>query len=122
MPLPSLLNPNGNEDVTGSIRKMAVTDVDTILDGEDWRRAKAAMTTALDPQGNGAKVNWNNPETGARGAFTPVGGAYPSDIKICRAFLAEIDQKGIDTLVQGTACADKSGDWTIIDVKPWKKG
>jgi len=36
-------------------------------------------------------------------------------------FLAELDRKGNEQSLQGTACADKQGEWTIAEAKPWKK-
>ena len=76
---------------------------------------------ALDPQGNGAPVAWDNPLSGAKGMFTPVGEARPSDDKICRAFLAEIGGAVPSQSLQGVACRDKTGDWAFTEVKPWKK-
>ena len=37
------------------------------LGPEDLRRADGAMAVALDPQGNGAPVNWDNPQSGDQG-------------------------------------------------------
>ncbi len=79
------------------------------------------MSVALDPQGNGAAVNWDNPRSGAKGVFTPVGDARPSDDRICRAFLAEIGGAAPAQSLQGVACRDKSGEWSVGEVKPWKK-
>jgi surface antigen len=31
------------------------------------------MAVALDPQGSGSPVTWDNPDTGFKGTFTPVG-------------------------------------------------
>lgn len=109
------------EDVTGSIRKPGV-DLPRGLDGEDRRRAFAALATALDPQGEGAVVTWQNPETGAKGGFTPVGHAYPIDGKICRAFLAEIGGTEPTEHLQGTACRERTNDWTLSEIGPWRKG
>ncbi len=46
------------------------------LGPEDLRRADAAMSVALDPQGNGAAVSWDNPQSGIKGSFVPVGGPF----------------------------------------------
>ena len=56
-----------------------------------------------------------------RGSFTPVGQPYPSEGKVCRAFLAEVGTKESHEQLQGTACRDKSADWALIDVRPWRK-
>jgi len=108
-------------DVTSSIRKPA-PELARGLDAEDLRRAKAALGTALDPQGEGGGVSWDNPQTGAKGVFTPVGQAYPNDGKICRAFLAEVATKQAEERLQGTACREKIADWWLLEVKPWRKG
>ncbi|QBR72755.1 hypothetical protein CU048_07845 [Beijerinckiaceae bacterium] len=117
-PISPLMSPPSSEDTTGAIPKSPLA---TLLDAEDWRRAKAALSTALDPQGNGALVTWENPDSGHKGSFRPVGKAYPSESGICRVFLAEIDRKSDPKSIQGTACADKQGQWTIAESKPWKK-
>ncbi len=115
-PISPLLS--AKEDTTGSLPKPPIAN---LLEPEDWRRAKAALSTALDPQGNGTLVGWDNPDSGNKGSFVPVGKAYPLDMGICRVFLAELDRKGAEQSLQGTACADKKGEWTIAEAKPWKK-
>ena len=117
IPLPSLL---GYGDETGSISQ-SVSPLSSALDVEDWRRAKSALSVALDPQGSGAPVKWDNPESGMKGSFIPAGDAFPSDKKICRAFVAEIGGSAPEQNLRGMGCRDKSGDWTIADVKPFKK-
>lgn len=109
-----------SDDVTGSIPARTPT-LSRALDQEDLRRASGALGVALDPQGGGASVNWDNPSTNVKGSFTPVGQPYPADGKICRAFLAEVGTKDLHEQLQGTACRDKSADWTLIEVKPWRK-
>ena len=76
-------------DVTSAIPK-SPPKLSGALDSEDQRRAIAALSTALDPQGSGTSVNWDNPQSGAKGSFTPVGQAYPLEGKICRAFHGDI--------------------------------
>jgi len=118
IPLPSLMA-NTSEDVTGSIR--GASPLSNSLDQEDWRRAKGALGVALDPQGNGAPVTWENPASKARGAFTPVGQAKAVDDKICRAFVAEIGGSAKAETLQGDACRDRSGEWTVGKVQPFKR-
>ncbi len=104
--------------MTGSVR--GISPLSNALDQEDWRRAKGALGLALDPQGNGAAVGWENPASRARGGFTPVGQARPAEDKICRAFIAELNGSLTPEHLQGDACRDKSGEWTIGKVQPWK--
>jgi surface antigen len=110
-----------SDDVTGSIRKPA-PELARGLDGEDQRRAIAALGTALDPQGAGGSVNWENAQSGAKGGFTPVGPAYPIDGKICRTFVAEVSTKETQERLQGAACREKTAEWALTEVKPWRKG
>jgi surface antigen len=109
----------GGEDVTGTIAKP--NPLSRSLDSEDWRRAKAALSTALDPQGNGETVNWDNPQTGAKGSFVAVATAYPSEDGICRAFISNVSAKEAAESLQGTACRDKLGEWALSNVRPWKR-
>jgi surface antigen len=119
IPLPSFVG--HDDDATGSIRA-PVSPLSPALDTEDWRRARGALAIALDPQGNGDPVDWNNPQSGAKGSFTPVGDAYPTQDMVCRAFLADLTLGDPGPRLQGTGCRTRGGDWTITDVKPWKKG
>jgi surface antigen len=91
------------------------------LGPEDMRRALGAMALALDPQGNGTAVNWNNPESGFRGVFTPVGGPFLHDDQICRAFLSSSQIQSGTIAHQGTACRPSGGEWALRELTPWKK-
>lgn len=92
-----------------------------MLDAEDARRAMAALATALDPQGSGQKVNWDNPASGARGAFRPTGSPYPLEGRICRAFAADIEAGGDTERLEGAACRDKTAEWSLTRVKTQTK-
>lgn len=107
------------DDATGSIAKPPPR-LSRHLDPEDQRRALVAMGAALDPQGNGASVKWDNPKSGAKGSFTPAGQAYPLDGKICRAFVAEIEAGESAERLKGAACRGKSAEWALTEAKPVK--
>ncbi len=121
MSLPIATLSTSNDDATGSI---PASRLEGLLDAEDWRRANAALATALDPQGNGSLVAWDNPQSGAKGSFLPLGKPYPSDAKICRAFKTAVARQDADPIetMQGLACSEKGGDWTITKLSPSKKG
>ncbi|HMO29971.1 RT0821/Lpp0805 family surface protein [Enterovirga sp.] len=108
-------------DATGSIKRDAVTTLSADLGAEDWRRAKGALATALDPQGNGAPVKWDNPDSEISGTFTPVAQPFVKSDEICRVFLATINFPGRTSSLQGTACKLSADEWQLKDVKPWKK-
>ncbi len=115
IPLPSFIG--SRQDVTGSISP--ANPISSAMDIEDWRRARGAMGLALDPQGNGEPVTWDNPKSGAKGVFTPVGPAKPVDERICRAFIATVGGALPPRALQGSACRSKDGEWAIGDVAPW---
>jgi len=120
IPLPSLMaKTSSTEDVTGSIR--GTSPLSNSLDQEDWRRARGALGLALDPQGNGSAVTWENPQSKAKGSFTPVGQAKAVDDKICRAFIAELAGSLKNETLQGDACRDRSGEWSVGKVQPFRR-
>lgn len=116
VPLPPL----GAVETTQSVAPRAASPLSADLGEEDWRRAKGALAVALDPQGSGAKVSWDNPDTTLRGTFTPVGQPFVKSDEICRAFLATVTGQGAETLLQGTACRPSGGEWSVRDVRPFK--
>lgn len=87
------------------------------LNDEDWRRAKAALAVALDPQGPGTQVSWDNPDTSMRGSFTPAGAPFVKNDEICRAFDAHLSGPANASL-HGTACRLSGADWTVKEVRP----
>jgi surface antigen len=108
-------------EATSSITPRIVSPLSSELGAEDWRRAKGALAVALDPQGSGSSVSWDNPDTEAKGNFAPVGQPFVKTDDICRAFLAMLAIKDEARLLQGTACRPSGGEWSIKDVKPWRK-
>ncbi|MEH3116091.1 MAG: RT0821/Lpp0805 family surface protein [Methylorubrum populi] len=98
--------------VTGSIPKRSAS-FGRDLDGEDWRRAHAALSVALDPQGNGRPVKWENPETALRGSINPTGLPYVAGDEICRDFLATVVGGATSRFVRGTGCKPSGGEWAL---------
>jgi surface antigen len=117
-PISPLVAPGSGDD---SSEEMARPALASLLETGDWPSAKAALSTALDPQRDGTLAGWANPASGHKGSFVPIGKAYPSDTKICRVFLAKIDREGSVQSAQGTACAERDGEWSIAGAGPWKK-
>jgi surface antigen len=108
-------------ETTASITPKIVAPLSSDLGAEDWRRAKGALAVALDPQGSGSSVSWDNPDTDLKGNFAPVGQPFVKTDEICRAFLATLITKDTTRSLQGTACRPSGGEWTVKDVKPWRK-
>jgi len=104
---------------TGSIGPKAPSALSAELDDEDWRRAKAALAVALDPQGPGTQVSWDNPASHRKGTFTPTSAPFVKDDQICRSFSAHLTGASPAAL-QGTACRPSGGEWALREVKPVK--
>jgi surface antigen len=102
---------------TASVAVRAASPLARDMGTEDWRRAKGALSIALDPQGNGSPVAWDNPDSALRGAFKPVGQPFVKGEEICRAFLATVSGQATASSYQGTACRPSGGEWAIKDVK-----
>ena len=113
MPLPGFIS---RDDVTRSVALFS-SPLSPRLGSEDSRRALAALAVALDPSGNGAPVSWDNPVSGLKGSFTPVGDAFAREQRLCRTFHAAI---GVEETMVGTGCRTMAGDWTVVEVKPVK--
>jgi surface antigen len=104
---------------TGAIGPKSDITLSSDLDDEDWRRAKAALAVALDPQGPGTQVSWDNPATNRKGTFTPVGAPFVKNDEICRSFSAHLTGPSTAAL-QGTACRPSGGEWVLKEVKALK--
>lgn len=104
---------------TGSIAKTSVSPLSPDLNEEDWRRAKAALAVALDPQGAGTQVSWDNPDTTHKGTFAPSSTPFVRNDEICRSFSAHLASATVASF-DGTACRPSGGDWAIKDLKPGK--
>ncbi len=112
-PMTSLL---ADDDVTGAIPASAASPVPA-LSAQDWGFASKALAGALDPQGSGAAVLWENIASGVRGSMTPVGLVYEADGRTCRAFLAEIGGRAPVQRLQGRGCREGREDWLVSDLK-----
>lgn len=111
IPLPGI---STDDSPTGSIKTSNPSPFSAEMDGEDWRRAKSALETALDPQGNGARVAWENPQSGAKGSFAPMAQPFPKDDGICRLFQAQVALKGrSENRMRSMACRRNGGDWVV---------
>jgi surface antigen len=116
-PIASLVD----ETTTSAVTRRTVSPLSPDLGSEDWRRAKAALAVALDPQGSGAQVSWDNPDSALKGTFTPVGRPFVKSDEICRAFLATLDGHAASSSLQGSACRPSGGEWAIKDVRPFRR-
>ena len=108
-------------EITGSITKSstpkAASPLSPKLNEEDWRRAQSALILAVDPQGNGAAVGWDNPESGTKGSFVASGALFLVENRICRSFKASLNKPDPDTLLEGVSCRLGPNEWVVRDVQ-----
>jgi surface antigen len=83
------------------------------MDGEDTRRSQSALALALDPEGNGVPVNWDNPQSGAKGSFRSTSDFYLAGNQLCRKFKADFDRSGQASAYEGSACRAGPQNWVI---------
>ncbi len=89
-----------------------VPRLDPSLDDEDWRRAQLALSLAIDPQGPGLPVNWDNPLSKRKGSFAAAGNMIIAQDTICRPFDATLIQPGgKQSRHSGLACRLAPGEW-----------
>jgi len=105
------------EETTATVSK-PVSPLDPSLDTEDWRRAQAALNLAVDPQGSGQPVNWDNPTTKRKGSFTQAGKLVLVENTVCRPFTATLVQVTVgqapkETKHSGQACRVGPGEWAL---------
>ncbi len=112
------------EETTAGIAPAHVSVFAIPLDEEDWRRANAALSLAVDPQGAGLPVNWDNPASKRHGRFEPAGSLAVVGNTVCRPFRALVVQKPLDKIAsrevthEGQACRTGPGEWAMRDMKP----
>ncbi len=83
------------------------------LDAADRRYAMQAQTQAhASPLGQ--QVNWNNPQSGNYGSFTPTrDGRDANTGAYCREYQTVINVGGRQETAYGTACKQPDGSWKI---------
>jgi len=88
-------------------------EIGAALDERDRERALAAEYQALEYGRSGAKVGWNNPDTGHYGEVVP-GPAYESAGSQCRSYTHTIYVDGSPQTASGTACRRPDGTWQTV--------
>lgn len=107
---------NDEVETTASVpaRSSLATRLDPSLDEEDWRRAQSALSLAVDPQGPGLPVNWDNPASKRKGMFVAAGNMTIVQDTICRPFSATLVQPGgKEAKHAGHACRLGPGEWAL---------
>lgn len=108
---------SSEEETTASVAPQASV-FPVPLDDEDWRRVNAALALAVDPQGAGLPVNWDNPSSKKRGSFEQSGAIAIVGHTLCRPFKARLVDGAKESQHVGQACRTGPGEWAMREVKP----
>ncbi len=68
----------------------------------------------LNDTESGTEIEWNNDETGNRGAVTPRRTYLDEKGRMCRDFESSASLDGVDYEGNGTACRNGAGNWVLI--------
>jgi surface antigen len=85
------------------------------MDAEDARRSQSALALALDPEGKGVPVNWDNPQSGSKGSFRSVGDYFLVGNQLCRRFAADFTMTSAASAYDGQACRSGPQSWVIVE-------
>lgn len=89
------------------------SEVGRSLDRADQAQLSAAFDKATTAR-IGQSVNWNNPESGNRGAVTPVREGHTNSGRLCREYKATVQVDGRSEEGIGTACQNPDGTWQLV--------
>jgi len=106
--------------------KMAATAVGTLLGaylgsqaGASLDRADQAYYQPAEQQAHhapmGQTIQWNNPQTGNYGTFTPIRDGQDTMGNYCREYQSTIYIGGRPQQSHGTACRQPDGTWRIVN-------
>ena len=113
-------------EVTGTIDPVsnafaAMQPEITGLSESDLVYARAAAADVLGKGGKDVSQSWENPNTGARGAVTPLTSTYSEGGQTCRQFLVSYVQGKTQAWFQGAACKFADGAWEVRSLRPWTR-
>jgi surface antigen len=89
------------------------SEIGRSLDETDRMRMQQASQQAYTAP-VGQTINWNNPQTGNSGSFTPVRDGYTNTGQYCRQFRTTVTVDGRLEEATGTACRQSDGTWQIV--------
>lgn len=88
----------------------------------DLAHTRMAVAEAFSKGVSTQSTSWENPATGARGTITPISSPYQHETgSVCRDFLASYVHGGDETWLEGAACRNLGGRWTVQRLTPWKQ-
>lgn len=84
------------------------------LDSYDKQLMEKSSRQALEFSPTGSSVEWNNPDSGHSGSFTPTKTYKNSDNQYCREYTQDVIVGGERQKAYGRACRQPDGNWKIV--------
>lgn len=91
----------------------AGSEVGKSLDSADRMAAGRAEQQAHSAP-MGQTINWNNPDSGNYGTYTPVRDGQDTAGNYCREYQSTVNVGGKTEQAYGTACRQPDGSWKIV--------
>ncbi len=104
----------GNVVATGVgavLGALAGREIAKRMSGQDQERAATAERTAV---ARNEAITWNNPESGNRGTIEPNRTYTNQQGRTCRDYTHTVYVDGQPEKVNGTACQQADGTWTLV--------
>lgn len=92
---------------------IAGSEIGRSLDNADRAAMQQASQQAYTAP-VGQTINWNNPQSGNSGTFTPVRDGYTNTGSYCREFRSTVTIDGRLEEATGTACQQPDGTWKVV--------
>ena len=105
----------GAQAVTGAIEPAAqgLNELRARLDQSDRQAAFQALQLALDELGDGVTLVWRRPARGLVGKIKPVSAFRDDKGRVCRHIFYSLSLGGYEKEVEGNACRDANGSWSL---------
>jgi surface antigen len=89
--------------------------IGTSLDNADRAAMGQTSQQALERGRTGESYEWNNPDSGNYGTFTPTKTYQTASGQNCREYTQDVYVGGQRQQAYGTACRDGNGNWQIVN-------
>ncbi|MES2729242.1 MAG: RT0821/Lpp0805 family surface protein [Pseudomonadota bacterium] len=93
---------------------MAGSEIGKSLDKADLAYANQSLNQAHNTP-MGQTINWNNPQSGHAGSYTPVNDGYSNTGSYCRQYKQTVTIDGRQETAYGTACKNPNGTWQVTN-------
>jgi surface antigen len=100
-------------DTENARQPAAFAELRAKLDGSDRDIALNALQVALTELGDGATLVWRRPSRGLTGVIKPVSAFRDGEGRVCRHVTYSLSLGTFVREVEGTACREEGGAWSL---------